>query len=128
MAKLHRRLGDNVERIVILKRTRGGNREILEVQDTAPRYVFDDEDVRARIIHRDMPGVLHVDGIFKKRRKRQSWLLRPFEKRVRRGMARNIRVVRRYLELHDRSNRKKKNGWMRDYFRNMIKAQRRADD
>jgi Family of unknown function (DUF6312) len=128
MVVVNRRLGDYVERVVILKRTRGGGREIVDVHNLEPRYDFDDEGVQARVILRDRPGVLYVDKVLKKPRKKQFWLLRPFERQTRRRMVRNIKRMRRYLELHERSNRKKKNGWVRDYMRNMVKARRSAND
>jgi hypothetical protein len=128
MVVVHRRLGDYAERVVILKKTRGGRREIVDVHDFEPRYAIDDEGVDARIIQRDRPGVLYVNQVLKKPRKKQSWLLRPLERQTRRRMSRNMKIMRRYLELHEQSNRKKKNGWVKDYFRNMVKARRRADD
>lgn len=48
-------------------------------------------------------------------------------KKTRKVAARGIRMLDIYLTLHERSNKKKKNGWARDIFRNSIKAMRKSD-
>lgn len=59
-------------------------------------------------------------------RKKQTGVYKWGEKRVRRGARRGRRLIDYYLALHERSNRRKKNGWARDYFKNTFKAARRA--
>ena len=122
--KKYRNLNDDVDRIVILKRGSGGIREVIDTRDNVPSYAGDSK-IKARIIRRDQHGVLQIDEVFSRRRKKQSRLLRPLEKAVRKGVKRNLRVMQRYLNLHERSNRKKKNGWVRDGIRNASKAMRR---
>ncbi len=120
----YRKINDDIERIVILKRGSGGIREVIDARDNPPTYAGDSK-VKARIIRRDQHGVLQIDEVFGSRRKKQSRFLRPLEKVVRKRTKRNIRVMQRYLNLHERSNRKKKNGWMREFVRNASKAIRR---
>ncbi|MDB9517412.1 LamG domain-containing protein [Roseofilum reptotaenium CS-1145] len=58
----------------------------------------------------------------KKKRKKQSKSLRPIEKLVRRLSNKQHRATREYTKRHKRSNRKKKNGWLRDWYKNWGKA------
>ena len=58
------------------------------------------------------------------KKKKMSRGLRSFEKWTRRfGRAMNT-VAGTYVGRHDRSNRKKRDGWLRDYVFNMAKANR----
>jgi hypothetical protein len=57
--------------------------------------------------------------------KKQNKTLRPVEKRLRKVLRRQLQTLDFYLTLHDRSNRKKKNGWLRDLGSNMAKARRK---
>lgn len=57
--------------------------------------------------------------------KKQSKALRPVEKRVRKGLRRTLRSLDNYLTLHDRSNAKRKNGWLKDLGKNIRKARRK---
>src|SRR3954468_10663671 len=59
-------------------------------------------------------------------RKKQTGVYKYAEKKTRRGARRGIRLIDYYLALHERSNRKKKNGWARDYFKNTFKAARKS--
>ena len=58
--------------------------------------------------------------------KKQNKALKPVEKRLRKALRRQLRTLSAYLTLHDRSNRKKKNGWLRDLGSNMSKAGRKS--
>lgn len=58
--------------------------------------------------------------------KKQSRALKPVEKRVRKALRAQLRSLNVYLSLHDRSNRKRKNGWLRDLTSNMNKARRKS--
>ena len=61
-----------------------------------------------------------------KRKKKGSKTLRPFEKFMRRLSRAQARAASVYNARHDRSNRKKRNGWFRDLLPNMSKAQGQA--
>ncbi len=132
----YRRLGDDVEHVVVLRRTSGGARRVVEsidADDLRNGYGHDrdrgeDEPVKVYLVHPDRQGVLRVEQEGRGCRKEQSRALRPLEKRTRKSAIRGIRLISAYLDLHERSNRKKKNGWARDYFRNIGKALRRSRD
>lgn len=62
----------------------------------------------------------------KGKKKKQSSLLKPFEKRQRKMAKAMINGGERYLEGHDKSNTKKKDGWLRDIGKNAQKAMRRG--
>lgn len=60
------------------------------------------------------------------KRKKQSKGLRFFERGMRRGARMASTFVGTYLERHERSNRKRRDGWVGDYATNVAKAQRAA--
>ncbi len=57
--------------------------------------------------------------------RKDSRMLRPIEKRVRKLIRSEYKALGRYLELHERSRRKRSNGWARDLGSNLIKVIRR---
>jgi len=60
----------------------------------------------------------------KKKKKKQSWLLRPIEKAARTLVEAQQAAAATYLEAHDRSARKEKDGWVLDLGRNSRRAWR----
>ena len=56
--------------------------------------------------------------------KRDSRALRPLEKRMRRMVRAEYKALGRYLVLHDRSRRKRRNGWAKDFGSNLVKVMR----
>ncbi|HRI62752.1 MAG TPA: hypothetical protein PK156_00895 [Polyangium sp.] len=61
-----------------------------------------------------------------RKRKKQSKGFKFFEKLTRRSMRSGGSVFDQYLKRHKRSNRKKKNGWMKDLNKNMFNASRKG--
>ncbi len=61
----------------------------------------------------------------RKSKKRSRWL-RPGETALRRAARAMQTGGDVYLKDHRKSNRKRKDGWVRDYPKNVLKAQRRA--
>jgi hypothetical protein len=59
-------------------------------------------------------------------RKSQSKALKPIEKRIRRLVRAEHKALGRYLVLHDASNRKRRNGWVKDFARNVKRVIRSA--
>ena len=55
-------------------------------------------------------------------RKKMTSTLRPLEKAVRRLVTAESAMLNTYLDKHERSNQKSKNGWLRDMVPNMIDA------
>jgi hypothetical protein len=66
--------------------------------------------------------------VFENRRKgpKTSMIFKGMEKFVRRSMAAQGAYADRYLERHDASNAKKKDGWLTDGFDNVMNASKRA--
>jgi hypothetical protein len=64
-------------------------------------------------------GELHLDlGPIR----RDSRTLRPLEKRMRKMVRAEYKALGRYLVLHDRSRRKRRNGWAKDFGSNFMKV------
>ncbi|MDI1475032.1 hypothetical protein [Polyangium sp. y55x31] len=70
-------------------------------------------------------GPIVIKGKKSKRRK-LSRSSRLFEKITRRSALANRAVLDQYLDRHKRSNRKKKNGWLKDLSKNMFTAGRKG--
>lgn len=69
-----------------------------------------------------------TQAIYKKRRKKRrvSGWLEPVERRHR-GLAKALKSFSdSWLTSHRRSNRKRRNGWLRDGGRNLMRARRKA--
>jgi hypothetical protein len=62
----------------------------------------------------------------KKKRKKRSKETRFLEKLVRHGARSQKKGLNTYLDRHDRSNRKKKNGWLRDLSNNVFRSSRKG--
>jgi len=58
----------------------------------------------------------------RRKKKKQSSLLSPFEKSVRNLAKKQVKASKSYLDRHEGSNRKKKNGWIRDWNKNVSKS------
>jgi predicted transcriptional regulator of viral defense system len=59
-------------------------------------------------------------------KKKHAKRLKPLEKFMRRHSRARLISTQDYLDRHDRSNRKKKNGWLRDYLSNTLKSNRKG--
>jgi Family of unknown function (DUF6312) len=113
------KLRGGVDRVTILRASDSGRivRQNYDVEDP-------NDGLGLGYVVRDQTGRLrrgeiteHLGGP-----KKQSKMSRALDKRIRKAARRNLRSVSRYLTLHDRSNRLKKNGWMRDLGKNLKKA------
>ena len=62
----------------------------------------------------------------RRKRKKQSKAFKLLEKIARRGGRSGGSVFDQYLKRHKRSNRKKKNGWIKDYAKNTFNAVRKG--
>jgi Family of unknown function (DUF6312) len=62
----------------------------------------------------------------KRKRKKLSRGSRPMEKLARRMARANIKTSDTYLSRHNRSNRKKRNGWLRDLSYNLMRSNRKG--
>lgn len=81
---------------------------------------------RMTVLRRDMQtGHVYVASVLKNEggKKKNTKLMRPVEKLVRRLGKAQAKSASIYSERHERSSRKKKNGWLFDLVSNMRKAQ-----
>ncbi len=62
----------------------------------------------------------------KGKKKKGTFLFRRMDKMVRRAMSAERAYADDYLRRHEKSNRKKKDGWIRDGFYNNMRAGRKA--
>lgn len=60
------------------------------------------------------------------KKKKQSMLLKPLEKGQRRWARAMMAGSQSYLDRHESSNRKKRDGWLRDLSKNARRAMRRG--
>ncbi|MGO9432636.1 DUF6312 domain-containing protein [Rhodoblastus sp.] len=67
-------------------------------------------------------GVVVIHRGKRSRKKKQSWELRPFERVSRRFADANLASAKSYAKQHRKSNRKKRDGWLRDMPDNMMRA------
>jgi hypothetical protein len=79
---------------------------------------------RITIFDRDASGSLRPVVIYKRERgkKKQTKGLRPVERLVRAVADANDAMASTYVKRHRRSNRKRKDGWLRDAIVNVSKA------
>src|SRR5688572_23709250 len=79
-------------------------------------------------LDRDDKGALVPTLIYKSRakKKKSSSALKPIEKMARRVARSQARAADTYLRKHDRSNEKRKGGWMKDIVPNLTNASDKA--
>lgn len=79
---------------------------------------------RVIVFDRDQTGSVRPVVLFDRRRKKkkQTKGLKPFERIVRTVADANDAFASSYAKRHRRSNRKRKDGWLRDALANMAKA------
>lgn len=112
---------DEVERIVVIRPKSEGRVRVREIYHDD--LDDDDDEVRVRILRGDDDDDERGP---RRRRRRVSKRLRPMEKMLRNTAKRQARVASIYLALHDRSNRRRKNGWVKDLRENVVKAVRKG--
>ena len=82
---------------------------------------------RVTLVKTEPTGETRAVVLHKKpRKKKQSKLLKPLEKMARRLAKAQVAGMQVYYDRHQRSNSKKRNGWLRDYFKNCSKARKKA--
>jgi len=111
-----------VEKVTVMKVTPDGrmSRRVIQVDDDD-----DDEDGIEYVVRhpsgRVREGVVREElGPLKKQSKR----LKPIDKRLRKSVRRQMKMLDKYLTLHDRSSRKRRNGWVKDLGKNIMKSVR----
>lgn len=83
---------------------------------------------RVTVLDRDASGAVTPMVVFegRKKKKKQSRAVRPLEKVVRRWTDAQSTLADNYLSRHKKSNRKKRDGWMRDLSVNVARAGRKG--
>jgi len=126
---MRRGLRTDVERIVVIRPSDHGRMRSREIYRQDDDDDDDDEEIRVHLLTRDSRGrrvEVDWDRDDDRPRRKSSRVLRPLEKMLRNSMRRQSKVASIYLNLHDRSNRRKRNGWAKDLGRNVTKAYRRG--
>ena len=83
---------------------------------------------RITVLQRDADGNMSPVVVFKKRRskKKGSQMLRPVERIMRSYADVSDAATGTYLRRHKKSNRKRRDGWVRDLQGNLVKAGRKG--
>ncbi|MEO8519747.1 MAG: hypothetical protein ABI603_00205 [Acidobacteriota bacterium] len=83
---------------------------------------------RVTVIERDAAGATTATVVFegKKGKRKQTQAFRPLEQIVRRIADAQAEAGDVYVTRHNRSNRKKRDGWMRDMNLNLARASRKG--
>lgn len=111
-----------VDRVTILKTTPDGKltRRVITVDDDDS----DDDGIEYVVrtsTGRTRHGVVREElGPVKKQTKR----VKSIDKRLRKSVSRQMKMLDKYMTLHDRSCRKRKNGWVKDLGKNIMKSVR----
>jgi hypothetical protein len=118
------RMPPGVKRVTVI----GGSGAVAIARSAVhPRHLsLATEDIKFTVIdskRRVSRGVVQLElGELKP----QSKALKPIEKRIRRLVRTEHKALGHYLVLHDASNRKRRNGWVKDLARNVRRVIRRA--
>lgn len=115
------KLDKDVRQVVVLRG--GSNRQVYNANRDD-----DDDDIRITVIRRDENGKLVARERYEEgpRRKKQSKLLKPLERTMRRAIGFESRLLNDYLGRHERSNAKKRDGWIKDLPRNLFRTIRKS--
>lgn len=83
---------------------------------------------RITILQPQPSGELVATTLYKEKRKRRkvSKNMRGLERLTRRSLKASESYIDTYLQRHERSNGKRRDGWLRDYQENTAKAQKKA--
>ncbi|WP_419897685.1 DUF6312 domain-containing protein [Roseomonas sp. USHLN139] len=87
-----------------------------------------DDSVRVTVV-RPGSGVIRAGDLDDAgpRRRKQAKFLKPLERSMRKAMRRQLGAAQIYLARHERSNRRKRDGWLKDLPRNIYRAVRDSD-
>ena len=83
---------------------------------------------RVTVLQRDANGIVSPVVVFKRKRskKKGTQMLRPVERVMRSLAETGDAATGTYLRRHKKSNRKRKDGWVRDVPGNFVKAGRKG--
>jgi hypothetical protein len=83
---------------------------------------------RVTVLDRDASGATTATVVFqgKKGKRKQTQAFRPLEQIVRRMADAQAELGNEYVARHNRSNRKKRDGWIRDLSLNLARSSRKG--
>jgi hypothetical protein len=83
---------------------------------------------RITVFRKDTSGDVKPVTVYRRRdkKKKTSAILRPFERVARRVADAQAKSSQSYLSRHDRSNQKKKDGWVQDIGPNVFRASQKG--
>ena len=120
------KLDRGVKRVTVLKQGEAGpTREVYRQHD-------DDHErhpiKRVTVLRRDDHGRIVARDSYEgeRSRKRGTRRMRPFERGVRELVEFQIRVLDGYLGRHNRSNEKRRDGWLNDMTTNVVRSVKKA--
>lgn len=120
------KIASGVKRVTVVKPgEHGGSHAVYHSRgDDGERHPIK----RVTVIKRDAHGHIVSRDAFEGERKtkKQSRSLRPMERELRKILEFQSDVIENYLGRHQRSNEKRRNGWLRDMPRNMMRAVRKS--
>jgi hypothetical protein len=122
------KLDRDIRRVTVIKagESGGGARTVYRNHD-------DDDDnrnpiKRVTVLKRDDSGRIVSREAFEgdRRGKRTTRNLRPMERGIRKLVDFQTRVLDEYMARHERSNEKKRDGWLKDMPKNVFRAVKKA--
>ncbi len=121
------KMDSDVKRVTVLKGGEGGGGRAVyrrRDDDDGERHPIK----RVTVIKRDAHGQIVSRDAYegKRKSKKQSKGLRPIERELRKILEFRADVINNYLERHQRSNEKKRDGWLTDLPSNMVRAVRKS--
>ena len=98
--------------------------------DSERRIAVPDSVRRITVLHKSADGTVDAETIYRRSgssgRRKTSQLFRPAERVARRLADAQSRFAQSYLDRHNRSNRKRRDGWIGDYPSNVLRASRKG--
>ena len=118
------KMHSDVKRVTVLKPGEGSRAVYSRHSEDSDRQPIK----RVTVIKRDDRGRIVSRDAYESERKgkKQSKTLRPMERNIRRMLEFQQDVITNYLGRHQRSNQKRRDGWLSDMPRNMIRAVRKS--
>lgn len=105
---------------IVMLRPFGGSKGVKRIYESDDERVSD--GIRVQIVKPGTGTIQSMQLVTHKHRAGTSEMLRPLERSVRKLVLREAEIAQSYLTLHKRSNERKRNGWMKDLPRNILRA------
>jgi hypothetical protein len=100
------------------------------IVDSERRIAVPSSIRRITVLHQSADGTVQTETIYRYRsstgRRKTSRMLRPLDRVARRLADAQHRFSQSYLDRHNRSNRKRRDGWIADYPSNVLRASQKG--